>query len=242
MNTYRRNAVATGVLFILATVVPLLGTAILKPSLGEPVDLARVAANETPLFLGTLLQLIGYAACPCIALALYPVLRKYGEGFALGSVVFRTLEATFYGLGLVGLLMLVTLGREAATSGAADSAVFTHAAALLTAGRVWLGFVIGVLFFGIGGLLYGWLLYRSALVPRWLSGWGIAGATLTMISGVLVMFQLASPMTPIHLALNLPIFAQEMVLAVWLIARGFSPRAIAAAPAIEPSLAGTGAR
>ena len=242
MNEYRRNAVATGALFILATVAPLLGNAILKPSLGEPVDLTRIAANETALFVGALLQLVGYAACPCIALALYPVLRRYGQGFALGSVVFRTLEATFYVVGVVGLLMLVTLGRETVTSGAADSAFFTNAAALLVAGRVWLGFVIGVMFFGIGGLLYGWLLYRSALVPRWLSGWGIVGATLTMVSGVLVMFQITSPMTPVHLVLNLPIFAQEMVLAVWLIARGFSPRAIAAAPAIEPALAGAGAR
>lgn len=241
MSVYRRNAMATGVLFILATVAPLLGTALLKPSLGEPVDLTRIAANETPLFVGALLQLIGYAACPCIALALYPVLRQYGEGFALGSVVFRTLEATFYVVGLVGLLMLVSLGREAVTPGAPDSAFLAHAAALLTAGRVWLGFVIGVMFFGIGGLLYGWLLYRSALVPRWLSGWGIVGATLTMVSGVLVMFQLTSPMTPMHLVLNLPIFAQEMVLAVWLIARGFNPRAIAAAPASATSLAGAGA-
>jgi hypothetical protein len=241
MNVYRRNAMAAGLLFILATVAPLLGTAILKPSLGDPVDLTRIAANETPLFVGALLQLIGYAACPCIALALYPVLRQYGEGFALGSVVFRTLEATFYVAGLVALLMLVDLAREAVTSGAAGTAFFTHSAALLTAGRVSLGFVIGVMFFGIGGLLYGWLLYRSALVPRWLAAWGIAGATLTMVSGVLVMFGLTGPMTPVHLVLNLPIFAQEMVLAVWLIAKGFHPGASAAAPGIERSLAGAGA-
>ncbi|HYO44995.1 MAG TPA: DUF4386 domain-containing protein [Candidatus Limnocylindrales bacterium] len=242
MHPYRRHAVATGVLFILATVAPMIGLAVMRPALADPVDLARIAANEGPLLAGALLQLIGYLACPAIALALYPVLRHHGESMALGSVVFRTVEAVFYLVSLLGLVLLVTVGRAAVAPGAADMASYQQVATLLVDGRVWPGFVLAVLSFGIGALLYGWLLYRTALVPRWLAGWGIAGALLTVAAAVLVMVGATAPMSTPHLALNLPVFAQEMVLAAWLIGRGFSQREVVAgptaAPAIDPSLAG----
>jgi hypothetical protein len=228
MHAYRRNAVATGVLFIIATVAPMVGLAVMRPALGDPVDLARTAANETPLLVGALLQLSGFLACPAIALALYPVLRPHGHGLALGSVVFRAVEAVFYLVSLLGLLMLVTLARAAVAPGATDASLHQAAATLLVAGRVWPGFVVAVLAFGTGALLYGWVLFRTALVPRWLAGWGIVGAVLAMAAAVLVMLGLTIPMTPVHLVLNLPIAAQEMVLAAWLIARGFNPRAVSA--------------
>ena len=103
---------------------------------------------------------------------------------------------------------------------------------------------VAVLAFGLGGLMYYWVFYRCRLVPRWLSAWGLVAIVLVMTSGVLVMLGLAAPMSTVQLVLALPIFLQEMVLAAWLIARGFNPRAIssapaiATAPAIEPSLAG----
>jgi hypothetical protein len=245
MHSYRRHAVATGVLFILATVAPIIGLAVMRPVLADPVDLALIAANPTPVLIGALLQFIGYAACPAIALALYPVLRHHGEGLALGSVVFRTIEATFYLVSLLGLLMLVTLAHAAVDPGAPDAASIQQAAVLIVAGRVWPGFVVAVLAFGIGALLYGWLLYRTALVPRWLAGWGMVGAVLAMTAAGLVMLGVTAPMSTPHLVLNLPIFAQEMVLAAWLIARGFSRSTVAAGPAtapgVEASLAGVGA-
>jgi hypothetical protein len=260
MHEYRRNAIATGVLLILATVAPMAGLAVMRPALTDPVDLARITANEAPLLAGALLQLIGYLACPAIALALYPVLRHSGQGLALGSVVFRTVEAVFYLVSLLGLLLLVTLGRAAAAPGATDASLQQDVAALLVAGRVWPGFVLAVLSFGTGALLYGWVLYRAALVPRWLAGWGIVAALLTMAAAVLVMLGATVPMTPLHVAINLPIAVQEMVLAAWLIAKGFNTGAVAAlmaagtapvqapaqAPAMalaaDPSLAGAGAR
>jgi hypothetical protein len=230
MNDYRGHARAAGALLIAATVLGVgIANAIAGSSLRAPVDPSRIAADPMPVYLWALVNLAGYAACTGIALALYPVLRRYGEGLALGAVVFRALEAAFYALGLVTVLMLVSLGDGVATSGAEDTASFAATVALLAAARVWLGFVVGVVFFGLGALMYGWLLYRSALVPRWLAGWGIAGAVLTMASAALVLLGLTSPAAPLHLALNLPTFVQEMVLAGWLIVRGFSPRALGVA-------------
>jgi len=238
MHPYRRHAVATGILFILATAGGMIGLAVMRPALAEPLDLARLSANEGPLLAGALLQLIANLACPAIALALYPVLRHHGEGMALGSVVFRTIEAVFYLASLLGLLLLVNVARAAVAPGATNPSSYQQVAALIVAGRVWPGFVVAVLAFGTGALLYGWLLFRSGLVPRWLSGWGIAAAVLTMAAAILVMLGATVPMSTLHIALNLPLFAQELVLAGWLIARGFSPRAVGDVAVASP-VAGT---
>lgn len=243
MNTYRNSALAAGALLIIATVsTVVLGTIALRPVVGDPADLARISANQAQVFLGALLQIIGAAACPAIVIALYPALRAVSPAMALGSVAFRTIEATFYVIGIVGLLMLVTLGGEAAKAGAADAAFYDRLAALVVAGRTWLGFVAAVVFAGLGTLLYDWVLYRSVLVPRWLSGWGIGAAVAMLAAAALVMLGIVAPVSPVHIVLNLPIAVQEMVLAVWLIARGFAPGAVAPQRVSTGTLVGADAR
>jgi hypothetical protein len=99
------------------------------------------------------------------------------------------------------------------------------------------GFVAGVVFFGLGGLMYYWVFFQASLLPRWLSAWGIAGVTLAMVAAVLVMFGVIVPVSTPHVLLNLPIFVQEMVFAVWLLVRGFNPLTIAAGQVATPASA-----
>lgn len=101
---------------------------------------------------------------------------------------------------------------------------------------------MAVLFFGLGALLHRSVFYRTALIPRSQSGWGLVAAVLTMADAVLAMLDVAAPMSPVDRALNLPIFMQEIVLAVWLIAKGFNASALVQAraslavpPALEPA-------
>lgn len=241
MNTYRRHAVVAGILLVIATVAAIAGGALYRPYLGDPLDLPKIATNTTPIFIGSLIQLIGYAACPAIALAMYPLLRRYNEALAVGSVVFRSIEAVFYSLGVVGLLMLVAVSHDAAQPGVADANQFQHTAAVLGAARDVVGSVTGVAFFACGGLLYYLVLFQFALVPRWLSGWGLIAAALSLVSAVLVLTQMVAPMSTSHVFLNLPVAVQEMVLAVWLIAKGFDQRATLSAPMPGGSLAGAAA-
>jgi hypothetical protein len=244
MNSNRRFAVVAGVLFIIATVADVISRVVLvQPILGAPDYLTRISTNEGQVLLGALFLLIGAVAAAGIAIALYPVLRTQNEPLALGSVGFRLIEGALY-LGIVVcLLVLVTVSRESANAGAPASSAYVAPAALVMAARDSLG-EVAVLAFGLGGLMYYWVFYRSRLVPRWLSAWGLVAITSVMASGLLVMLGLAAPMSVTQLVLALPIAVQEMVLAVWLITRGFNPRAvssapaIATAPAIEPSLAG----
>jgi hypothetical protein len=223
MDTNRRAAVIAGVLFITATVADVISrVGFLTPILGAPDTLAAVAANESRVLMGALLLLVGAVAASGIAIALYPVLRKWDHALALGSVGFRLIEGTFY-LGIVVcLLILVALSAEAAQTGTAASPAYEASATLVMAARDALG-QVGVLVFSLGALMYYSVFYRSRLVPRWLSAWGLLAITSVMVSGVLVIAGVFEPMSPPQLVLALPIGVQEMVLAVWLIAKGFSP-------------------
>jgi hypothetical protein len=238
MNSNRRFAVVAGVLFIIATVADVISRVVfLQPILGAPDYLARIATNENQVLLGALFLVIGAVAAAGIAIALYPVLRTHNEALALGSVGFRLIEGALY-LGIVVcLLVLVTVSRESANAGAPVSSAYAAPAALVMAARDSLG-EVAVLAFGLGGLMYYWVFYRSRLVPRWLSAWGLVAITSVMASGLLVMLGLAAPMSVTQLVLALPIAVQEMVLAVWLITRGFNPRAVSPAPAIATAPAG----
>jgi hypothetical protein len=87
--------------------------------------------------------------------------------------------------------------------------------------------VMKLLAFAIGALLYSIIFYRTKLIPRWLSGWGVVAAIFTMLSALLTMYGLIAPFSTVQIILNLPILPQELVLAVWLIVKGFNPSVIA---------------
>jgi hypothetical protein len=97
---------------------------------------------------------------------------------------------------------------------------------LVKAGHDWVNGV-SLLAFSIGALLYYIIFYRTKLVPRWLSGWGLIGVILSMASVALVTVGLIAPFSTTQIILNLPILPQELVFAAWLIAKGFSPSVIA---------------
>jgi hypothetical protein len=236
MGSNRKAAVAAGLLFIVATVADIVSrVAVVGPVVGLSEPLATISSNETRLALGALLLVVGAVAAAGIAIAMYPVLRRHSEALALGSVGFRLIEGTFY-LGIVVcLLVLAAMGEEAASSG--DLAVFAVPATLVLAAKEALG-QVGVLAFAIGATMYYWLFYRSRLVPRWLSAWGLVAIASLVVSAVLVITGVVEPMSRPQILLAAPIGLQEMVLAGWLIAKGFSPAdATASEDAVEAGLA-----
>jgi len=233
MNSYRNNAISAGVLFIIATVAGVLSVPFLGP-MNATNYLVDVSTNRGQIATAALLLFIGGLAAPGIAIALYPVLRKYNEGLALGAVCFRVIEGVFYIAAPIGLLLLITLSQQFVKAGAPDSSYFQTLGVLVVAGYRFVGNVGSLLAFSIGCLLYYIIFYRTKLVPRWLSVWGLVGSILTMLSAVLTMFGLMAPFSTEQIVLNLPILPQEMVLAVWLIVKGFNPSVIASkSPQVE---------
>ncbi len=229
-----RAARLTGVLFIIATVVNLLGAAV-RPSLTGTDYLVRFSADPDRVAASSLLLLIAAFACAGIAVAMYPVVKRTDTGLALGSVVFRTLEAVMYMVAVVSLLSLSTLGQASIAAGAADQTALGAIGGLLLSLREH-ATMAGVFAFCLGAFLYYTAFFRSRLIPRWLSGWGIVAIGMLAAANVLALF--AGRSVTDYLPMALPIFLQEMVLAVWLIAKGFSP-VHAAAPEADVAVGRT---
>jgi hypothetical protein len=232
MDSNRKAAVSAGVLFITATVASVFGTGLSRPLLSDPDHLTRLTANATQVDGGALLELIAAGASAGIAIAMYPVLQKRGAGLALGSVVFRTIEAVMYTVAAASLLSLLSVSRQFTSAGATDRAALQTVTDSLVGLREQTT-LVGVLAFSLGALLYYWLFYRSGLIPRWLSGWGLAAIILLMVAWLLAVFTQRSILSYVILAL--PIAVQEMVLAVWLIGKGFSaPAPLRSAQTVQP--------
>jgi hypothetical protein len=220
VESNRRSAVTAGVLFIVATLASLLGTAIEQPVLTGPDYLRRMSENMNQVSAGGLMELIAAVASVSIAISLYPVLKRSSAGLALGAVVFRTIEAVMYAAGAVSLLSLLGVAERFAAAAPAERA-WTMAIADSVVGNRQEAILAGVFAFVVGALIYYYLFYRARIVPRWLAGWGIVGVLLLLAACLSALFT-RNPVTS-YTILILPIAVQEMVLAVWLISRGWRP-------------------
>jgi hypothetical protein len=157
---------------------------------------------------------------------LAPILRRVSEILALGYVTARLVECTFIAVGILSLLTVVTL-RQEATAGA-DAASLVAVGESLVVLHNWTrllgpGFVVGV----GNGLMLGYLMYRSALVPRPMAVLGLIGGPLIIASGAAVLIGVIGAGSVWQAIATIPEFFWELSLAIWLTVRGFNPSAIA---------------
>ena len=227
MNSYRKNAIIAGILFLVCSAAALLSFPFFGPILEGKDYLSKLFDSENMVITGALIEFIQAAAAAGIAIALYPILKKYNGALALGAVGFRVVECVFVLIGTLSLLSLLTLSQEFIAAGAPGASSFQTSGTLLLAVRDWSGNTISALAFCLGALMYYVILYKSNLIPRWLSGWGVLGTVLGLAATVLGTFTHDFGMNSVNTYLNVPIGLQEMVFAVWLIAKGFNPSAVA---------------
>lgn len=234
INSINGRAKIVGMLFIIGTVSGMIGGLLIKPILGATDYLVKVSASQNLVLVAVFFDLIMAAACASIAIWLYPVLKRYSESLALGAVGFRLIEGTFYIVSVIGLLLLLTVSQEFVNAGAPDSSYYQFFGELLITGHNMIGSVAVLLPWCTGALMYYYIFYRTKLVPRWLSGWGIIGVTLCIAASLLVLFRVIDHMSIAQIVLNFNILLQEMVLALWLIFKGFNTSAIASETLIQP--------
>ncbi len=233
MNSNRKAAIAVGVLYIIGTVAGILSV-VFTGSIRNAQDLlAGVSANESQIVIGALFVLTMGLALAMVPVVAFPVLRKYNEALAVGYVVFRGgLETITYMATVVSWLLLLPLSRVY-QAGTPDAPNFQVLGNLLLETKQ-LSSVCTIVFI-LGALMFYYVLYQSSLVPRWLSGWGLIAAVLYLATGLLGMFGLisasASSTSTIYSLMVLPLAVQEMILALWLIVKGFNPSPIASLPA-----------
>ena len=156
---------------------------------------------------------------------MFPILRRYSEALSLSYVASRTVEATIIGVGGISLLSVVTLRDDLATSIGADKASLDIAGQTLVAIHDWT-FLLGPGFcVGVNGILLGWLMYRTGLMPPRLAILDVIGGPLIFLSAIAVLLG-AYAQDGLHALFSVPEAAFEAAFAIYLIAKGFRPSPI----------------
>lgn len=218
MTSLRKSALIAGVLYLVTFLSSIPAYFLLGPVLNDPNYIVSAGA-DTQVTAGAFLDLVNALACIGTAVALFSLLKLEHEGLALGFVATRLFEAAVIVIGVVSVLSVVTLRTPAPTSAEATS--LTVVGQALVALRDWT-FLIGPgIMPGLNAILFGTLLYRSRLVPRWIPTLGLIGAPL-LISGALGrMFGINDATSAWSAIGTLPIFLWELFVALWMTFRGF---------------------
>jgi hypothetical protein len=233
MNTYRKNAVLAGILYFMGTVFGVLGaiiggevlTSLIsgKPLVGVDI-LSLAAANSSRLTWGAFFDLMMGISLVTMTVFLYPVIRKASQELAVGMILFRgALEGICYLVTTLNILTLIMVGNKYIATGA-DSAVLQAIGTVLYQFEA-LQSPVSAIIFCIGATFIYLAFYRARLIPRWISVWGFVAVAATLVSSLLKFFHLD---TGIGFYLEMVMFPQELVMAVWMIVKGFNPQTIAA--------------
>lgn len=227
MNNARRISTAVGVLYILGTVFGIMSVALMNPLMNAENYLREIAGNDLRFISGALAVLLMGLSLTFIPILLFPILKQNYEKSALVCVVFRSgLEMMNYIYAVILALALLLFARNGLQL------------SLDTAGAAVLSGVIGttlkdlyrnpqlVIVFSIYAFTLYTVFYRSRLIPRWISLFGIVAIALHLSAGLLVLFGLQEDFSIPNLIMNFPIFLQEMVMAVYLIIKGFRKEAL----------------
>ena len=230
MNSNRKTAIIVGVLFIMALVLFLIGKAFYEPILSSSDYLDNAYPNRVIVIIGILLEFISALAVILIPVLLFPLLKKHNEVLALGYVSFRLFEAVLLSVAQIFKLSLVNLSQEYLNKGGVDASYFKSIGNSIQSVIYWVDHdgLIYLFVFGIGALILYSALYKSKLIPRWLSIWGLFSAVAILTASVIATFDISLVLA---MVLVIPIGLQEQAMAIWLIVKGFNPSAIASEPA-----------
>jgi uncharacterized protein DUF4386 len=224
VSSDQRIARVTGVLFLITFITSIPALGLFQPVLDDPAGYIAGGGADNRIYLGALLELLLIIANIGTAVVLFPVLRRQNEILALGYVTARVMECVFIAIGVLAVLAVVTLRVDAADAGSL--------AVSLAAIKDWT-FLLGPGFIvGIGnGLILGYLMYTSGLVPRGMAMLGLIGGPLLCLSGIAALFDVIdAPSTWQGLA-TIPEFLWELSLGIYLTVWGFRPSPILAADA-----------
>lgn len=215
----------TGVLFILTFITSIAGLLLYDPVLNNS-DYITGAGSDTRVELGALCEVFLAITNIGTAVALFPVLKRQNEALSLSYVASRIVESTFIVVGLISLLAVVTLRDDLAGAAGTDPGTLTTVGRSLVAIHDWT-FLIGPGFcVGIGnGLILGYLMYRSGLMPRRLPLFGLIGGPLIFASSIAVLFGAYEQTDATHFVFSIPEIIWELSLAIYLTAKGFKPDA-----------------
>ena len=224
MNTYRKTAIITGILFLVGYVGIFVGSAFYTPILDATDYLSQIYPNKSQVIVGMLIELINDAAVIGIPVMLFSIFKKYSERLALGYFGFRIIESMILIFSKTSFLSLITLSQAYIAAGSPESSYFHTLGAVALTERDWAS-QIQVVFFVLSALIFYYVLYQTKLLPRWLSVWGFIAVVSLIAANVLPVPDLSQGFNLAQL-LFMPIFLSEILVAIWLIVKGFNQPAI----------------
>jgi hypothetical protein len=207
---------AVGALFLISTGAFLVGSGMLEPILNRTILLSSLESDRMNVFAGTFLELINAIAVVAIAMLLQPTLKKYHEGFAYGYFASRVMESVLLVMSLSCPLILLAISKQSVSAGVSDDSYLQTLGSIAVQTHYVL-FDMAMFVLSLGSLLFCYILYRSRLVPRWLSIIGLAG-----YMGLLASSSLSITGLDVGEVLYIPGAIFEIALPVWLIVKGFN--------------------
>jgi hypothetical protein len=233
MDTTRRSARVAGVLFIITFLTSIPAALVLYTPVLEDANFIVGAGADGGVALGALLEVLLIIANVGTAVVLFPILKRQNEALALGYVGARLVECTFIAIGIVSLLSVLTL-RQDFTGAGGDSATFVTVGQSLVAIHDWTfllgpGFIVGV----GNGLILGYLMYRSGLVPRGMALLGLIAGPVLLAGGTAALLGVIEPDSALKNLAAAPEFVWELSLGIYLMVKGFRPSPIIAEPTAD---------
>ena len=229
MDKARKHALATGVLFIITFITSIPALILYGPVLNDSHYILGAGA-DTRIFVGAFLEVLLAISGIGTAVAIFPVVKRQNESIALGYVAAHIVESTIIAVGIISLLAVVTMRWDFAGSGGADATTLVIAGHTLVAIHKWTfllgpGYCAGI----ENGLMLGYLIYRSGLVPRPIAVLGLIGGTLAFVAATAELFGLFPQVSAAAAILVLPEALFEASMGIWLTFKGFRPSPITAA-------------
>ena len=223
MSLDQKRARWFGVLYIMTFVTSIAAALLYRPMLHHPIAFIAGAGHDKQVLLGALLEVLLIIANIGTAVVIVPIVRRRSEELAIGYVTARLIESAFILVGIVSVLGIITL-RNHAVGASAGAVAYT-----LKAIKDWT-FLLGPGWtVGLGnGLILGYVMYRSGLVPRRAAWLGLVGGPLVILSGTAVMFTGNHPSSTLHslqAIMTIPEIAWEAFLGLYCTIRGFRPDA-----------------
>lgn len=233
MSSDRKIAIWVGVLYIIATVAPVSTLGAWGTLIDGQGILTNAAANEGKLIMVALLNLVMAVAVAGVAFMIYPVLKRFAntgvkKGLALWYVGTRVTEGAIFVVAVLATLAFLPLSRGFIDAGAPVASHFQTDTIVLQS-TVDLAYALGQAVFAVGAAMLYYLLLQSRIVPRWLSLWGLIASPLFVVASLSLIWT-GDPNSTFSTVLYVPMAVQEMVFAVWLIAKGFDSTAASREP------------
>lgn len=218
MDADRWISILIGVLYLFVFIAGILSVA---KAVDDADYLTESASNSKQIYRAVFFQFLMAIFYSGIAILLYPVLKVYNEGLALGFLIFRMIAVLFVLIGTITLLLILKLSQTFVKGNSPSVSHYQVIGDLLKTARDLLNHVGMIIALCMGGIILNILLIQSGLIPIWLSVWGILGAVIAILASILVMTKQVQIISPAYIILNIPIALQEIVFAGWLIFVGF---------------------